>query len=237
MAQTWNYIFRQVILRGNLLASENPTVLQSNYTVPAIGQSQMLGNATEFPKEAVDDCIVNASDLLVGAIAADENSPYRGFFGSDSPNITNGSTIPLVSASGKPRIGVVGSIRDSSTNKKLKFKDFDSIANLENIDSLQEIYWCYTDNVRLWHTRENVIADIIEWDKDSVYAALASTPRGTIPFPGDLHESLVCGALSFLFRNNFNVEQVDRWRQYFNQTLQRVSTKYKDFLIKKEIID
>ena len=85
-------------------------------------------------------------------------------------------------------------------------------------------YQFYTDNTRIWHTGTNIIADVVVWSKTDQAALMVSTPaRGTCPFPEDLIEALVCGALSYIFRSTFNSSQINTWRGYFNDTLNSIN--------------
>lgn len=221
--ETYDKIFRQVALRANQLQADTATALQTAYTTALIGQTEMSDRAIEFPKEAIDDAILNAGDRIVNLIGLDKNSPYRGNFAGVTSNVASGSLIPLISASSKSRIGLIGDVLDASTSKKLAAKDYQEVIGYSNMTLKQTPHWYYTDNVRIWHTRTNVVIDIIVWDKSDQLTLLAQTGggvRGACPFPQDLHEALVCGALSYIFRGNFNNEQVGMWRGYFNDTLQ-----------------
>lgn len=220
---TYDKIFRQVVLRANQLAADDSSSLSLSYVTAAIGQTQMDDRAIEFPKEAVDDAILNAGDRMVSLIGLDKYSPYRTFFHDVTSNIATGSAIPIVGAAGDPRIGVIGDVRDSSTNQKLLSRSYEDVIGYASLNVKSTPFWYYTDNVRIWHTRSNVVADIVTWNKDDQLTLMAATPtRGTCPFPEDLHEALVCGALSYLFRSSFNDGQVAIWRRYFDGVLARL---------------
>lgn len=225
MAETWDKIQRQVLLRSNQLQADTAASLAANYVVPDIGDTEMGDRATEFPKVAVDDAILNAADRLVGMIGMDKNSPFRNYFAGVTSNVASGAVIPAVSSFAKNRVGVIGDVRDSATGKKLVAKEYQDVIGIPNMTIMCEPHWYYTDNVRIWHTRTNVVIDIVTWDKLDQLSAMADNPRGDCPFPEELHEALVCGALSYIFRGDFNTGQVEIWRKYFEETLADMSVK------------
>ena len=238
MADTWDKIFRQVAHRANLLAVADSAALAAAYVDTDIGQAQLTNKASEFPKDGIDDAILNAADKMLAVIGGDPKSRYRPFFSGVTGNITNGSLIPLVSSGGVSRVGVIGAVRDSVTNAKLKFRDYSAVVNVSSITLAQSIFWFYTDNIRLWHSRTNVIADIVIWNKAEQRVLMNSSPnRGACPFPEDLHEGLVCGGLSYVFRNNFNIEQVDKWAKRFNETLALCGQNHEAHILQREITD
>lgn len=227
MAETWDRVFRQVILRGNLLQADDASTLATNYTTALIGQTEMSDRAIMFPKVAVDDAILNAGDRMVGLIGLDKNSPYRSFFAGVTSNVASGAAIPLISSTSKTRVGVIGDVLDASTSKKCVAKEYQEVIGVGSMTLKQSPHFYYTDNVRIWHTRTNVVIDIVVWDKADQLTLMAQTAggvRGACPFPQELHEGLVCGALSYLFRGEFNVEQAKQWRATFNEVLAQLGT-------------
>lgn len=217
----WDTIFRQVALRANQLQADTTADLASNYEEPLIGQAEMTDRAIEFPELAIDDAILNAADRLVRVFAFDPYSPYRTPFLDTGTNLTNGA---VINDNIQNMVGVIGDVRDSITSTKLVAKEYSEVVGVSNLATLkQEPHWYYTDNIRIWHTRTIVKCDAVIWDKDEQLTLMQQTAggeRGDCPFPEDLHEALVSGALSYVFRGDFNSDQVKTWRAYFEQTLQ-----------------
>lgn len=225
MSESYDKIIRQVALRGNLIEPSSASAMETNYTTALFGSTQLGNRAIEYPITAIYDAILSAGDRLIGLIGLDKNSPYRPHFNSVTSSVATGAVIPLVDSTSKSRVGVIGDVRDASTSKKLVAKDYQEVIGYSNLTLKQTPHWYFTDNVRIWHTRSNVTLDIVVWDKVDQLTLMAQTSggaKGNCPFPQDLHEALVCGALSYIFRGDFNSEQVGIWRQYFNDKLQEL---------------
>lgn len=223
----WNIIQRQVILRANQLKADSATALETAYTDTDIGATEMSDRATSFPPTAIDDAILNSAGRMVELIGLDKDSHYRSYFAGSTSNlagnVVTGTAIPTTSSTSKPIIGVIGVVRDSSTGKRLTAQPYEAIIRLINISSTfnQTPHHFYTDNTKIWHTRTNVVADVVIWLESDQRTLLTSTPaRGACPFPESLHAALVEGALSFLFRGEFNLQQAEMHWNRWNTLLQ-----------------
>lgn len=226
MSVTYDKIFRQVCLKGNLLRSESAALFETYYTDPEVGATQMLERASEFPKSAIDDCILAAGDRLVRAIGKHPTSPYRKDFTDQTNPLQYGEKIPTFSQFGFPIVGVIGAVRDVDTDEE--FERADSRQQITDYNALilksdVRMYW--TDNVRVWATGANreVVCDVVVWSKDDERAKLVATPtRGDCLFTEDLHEALVVGALGTLMRGTFNDSQVTGWATLFDNSLKEI---------------
>lgn len=218
---TWDKIQRQVILRANSLQANSSAALATAYSNANIGQTEMDDRAIEFPKVAIDDAILNACDRIVRLIGLNRTSEYRTYFNEVTAGIASGGLIPNT-ANSKPRIGIIGEVRDSTTGQKVVERSYQEIRDLPNLATSvirPTIHWYFSDNIRIWHSRTTVVIDVVTWDKGAQLTAMASNPRGTCPFPEDLHEAIVCGALTNLFKENLNNSQQQAWNALYQQTL------------------
>lgn len=190
----------------------------------------MLDSGVQFPKTAVDDAILAAGDKIARRIGASPVSRYRRDLHDVTANITSGSLIPDVGSTGVDVIGKVGAVKDATTGKELEPVTRQQIDAYLKMTLSQDLHFYHTDNVRLWHTRatNQVKADVVVWSKTAQRALLTSTPRGACPFSEDLHEALVSGALSVLFRGSNNTEQADLWKARFDQSLEEIFVEVKD---------
>jgi len=243
--ESWDKIIRQVLLRANMLQADSAATLATNYAIANVGQTEMSDRAIEFPFEGVVDAILNACDRLIGLIALDKSSHYRSWFSDSITGLASGDllkfaapsgigqTTPITANTNSIRIGVIGSVFDSTTNAiPYTFKPFLDVTRRNKLSGLkQPVYWYWTDNVRIYHTGtfnttpSTVSCDCVVWDKTfhrSAIAASVASGSHICPFPEDLHEAIVCGALSYLFRGSYNMDQVNKWREYFNETLIRI---------------
>lgn len=227
MSVLYNVVQRQVQLRANQLAASNATDLATLYSSAVPGQAGMGTRAIEFPFVAINDAILNAGDTMVRAIGNNPESPYRNFFADVTSSLASGALLPTSSSTSKPIVGIIADVRDASNpNRKHKLAPYQVVEDYNVLKTnLLKVnpYLYYTDNVRIYHTSTNIIADVVIWSKTDQTTLLESTPaRGTCPFPEELIECLVCGALSYIFRGDFNVAQISTWRDYFNDCVSKL---------------
>jgi hypothetical protein len=225
MSDTYDIIFRQVVLRANQLQANSASGLATNYGSATLDDTEMGDRAVEFPKTAIDDAILNAGDRIVGEIGLNPMSPYRSNFQGVTSNLSSGSLVPMVDSNSKSRVGLIGDVKDASTSAKLQLKSYEEVDAANRSGLVQNIYWFFTDNTRIWHTRTDIVADVVIWDKADQRALLNSNPRGACPFPQNLHEALVSGALSYIFRKDFNSDQVKIWKGVFDEVLTTLCPK------------
>lgn len=240
MAETWDKIFRQVAMQSNLLSANDAATLETNYTNPVIGSTELADRATQFPFSAINDAILNAADRMVQLIGLDRASPYRIFFGDVTANIATGGLIPQVGSTGAKIQGVIGGIKDGTNDTKLIKRDYQDVTGIANMPTLKQassIYWYYTDNVRIWHTRTNVKAEVVVWDKDAQRVLMSqAVTRGNCPFPENTHYILISGAKALLSRDGFNTEQSAVWRNEFNSGLPQLAPNLSNEEIEKRVI-
>lgn len=209
------------MIRANQLKANSATALEAAYVVSNIGTTEMGDRATSFPKTAIDDAILDAGGRMVELIGLDKDSHYRSYFAGVTSNlaggVVTGTAIPTTSSTSKPIIGVIGTVKDSSTGKRVTAQPYEAVIRLINLSSSfnQSPHHFYTDNTKIWHTRTNVVADVVIWSDTDQRTLLTSNPRGACPFPESLFAALVEGSLSFLFRGEFNLQQAEmHWNRW-----------------------
>jgi hypothetical protein len=220
MSDTWEKLFRQVALKGNLLKASVAATLETAYSTATIGASEMLDRGSQFPKTAVDDALLAAGDKVIRQIAADPNSRYRKEFHSETAALTSGDVMPT-EVGGVPIVGVFGTVRETNTNTDMQQVTKQQLDAYLGITLKQGLYYYAIESVRLWHTQPTgvVKADACLWSKTTQLALLAASPRGACPFNSDLHEAVVNIALSILFRGMNNQEQAEQWKVRGDQSL------------------
>lgn len=219
----WNIPQRAVILRADQLKADSATALESAYTTTNIGQTEMADRATSFPFTAVNDALLNSAGRMVELIGLDTSSHYRTYFKDVTASLASGADIPTTSATSKPIIGVIGDVRDAVTNRRLTAAPYADVIRLVDISSVVTLspHHYYSDNKRIWHSRTNVVADVVIWSETDQRVLMNSTPnRGECPFPESLLGALIEGALSFIFRGEFNKEQAEQHWNRWNVLLQ-----------------
>lgn len=144
--------------------------------------------------------------------------------------MATGATIPILSSTSKPVIGIIGDVRDASTSQRCTAVDYPEILRLTRLITASYFvtvpHHYYTDNVRIWHTRTNVTCDVVMWLESDQRTLMESTPaRGACPFPESLIPALVEGALSALYKGQFNMDQADKHLARRNQLLQEAGMR------------
>lgn len=218
----YNIIQRSVFLRANLFVADTAAAIESAYILANPGATELDDRSVEFPYSACNDAILQSAERMVGLIGLDVESPYRSYFAGVTSSLATGATIPTTSSASKPVVGVIGEVRDASTSKRCTAVPYEAIIRLTNILSYfnTQPHHFYTDDTRIWHTRTNVVADVVIWLESDQRALLESNPRGACPFPEVLFPALIEGALSFLFRGEFNLEQQNHHHNRWNELLQ-----------------
>lgn len=219
MATTWDKIQRSVMLKANQLNAADASTLASVYSVPAIGQTELNDRGIEFPFNAINDALLDAGGKIVEKIGQNPNSPHRSYFHDQTDAISDGGRIPEYSQAGHPKAGVIGAVYDSATNEECEMVSRQMVRGADALSLKVSPFFYFTDQTRVWHTRTSVVADIVVWDAAIERLWMESNPRGDCPFPDSLHEGLVNGALSILFRSSFNDAQADKFAERFLHTL------------------
>lgn len=215
----WNVIQRAIMLKANVVNAADASTLASVYSVATIGQTELNDRGIEFPFNAINDAILDAGGMIVERIGQNVNSPYRSYFHDVTDAILDGGRIPEFSQAGHPVIGRIGSVRDATTNEELEMVPRQVVKGADSITLKISPHLYAIDGVRLWHTRTSVVADVVVWESQVERYWLESSPRGICPFPDALHPTLVNGALSILFRGDFNSAQAPAFAGKFESVL------------------
>jgi hypothetical protein len=218
MAQTWNVVIRQILLRGNFFAGDQ-AALAAAYNTALFTDALITDSGAEYPFKAVADGILEAMAMIIGAIGANRESPYRPWFTDDTANIANRGAIPLIGATGaKARYGVISDVRDATDNKPCSFqpRSIVEIAGTARPRFKVNVYEYFADDTTMWHTRTNVKGRIVVWDRAAeLTSIIGSNDVATCPLPDDLLPVLEKGALAFIFKDTFNTDQAQiNWSQF-----------------------
>jgi hypothetical protein len=219
---TWEKIQREVMLKANQLNAADASTLASVYSVTSIGQTQLNDRGIEFPFSAINDSILDAGGKIVNAIGHNINSPYRSYFHDQTDSISDGGRIQELSQAGHPKVGFIGAVYDSSTGKELELVSRPQVDGADALPLRISPHLYFTDQQRIWHTRTSVVADIVVWEAQVERYWMEASVRGDCPFPDSLNDVLVSGALTYLFRSKFNMEQADQWGARFQDGMSKL---------------
>lgn len=219
-------MFRQVALKGNLLKASVAADLETAYTTATIGAAEMLDRGVQFPFTAVNDSLLAAGDKIVRRIGANPTSRYRKDFTQQTAAVDSGQIMPT-DIGGVTVVGVPGTVKDAVSGTELEQVTRQQIDAYLKITLVQDLHFYAIDGTRIWHTRpvNKAKIDMVVWNKEAERVKLDSSPRGICPFTEDLHEALVAGALSVLFRSSNNSEQAEQWKNRFDASLDEIFTE------------
>lgn len=207
---TWSTVIRQVLLRGNFIAGDK-TAVKTTYETALLTDTQITKGGAEYPFLGIVDAFLDAMEIIVGAIGANRESAYRRWFAADTANIASGGQIPTVSSIAAPRYGVLSNVRDATNGRYLTFQPRVMIRIAKEATHgrrKRDLYHYFTDDVVIEHTRTNVKAEIVAWSRDAEQTViLADNDTYECPLPNDLLPVLEYGALAFIYRDKFNLEQ------------------------------
>lgn len=179
----------------------------------------MLWDSAIFPSESVYDSLLNIEGRLADAIASTGNHPWRAYIISQTASLANKAELPSLDVNGEQIIGVWGSVQDASDFNVCRQMTLAQIqrANRQKTNTAHciPVYWYYLDDLRVYHTRTNVIAQVCVYSRTLQQAALDANEAMLLP--DVLAEALVAGTLSELFRDDQFDGQAQQYRQYFNE--------------------
>ena len=233
MARTWSKVLRQILLRGNFFAGDAAATRIAYLTAP-LNDSILTRNAAEYPFEAIADGVLQAMTQIVAAIGENRESNFRAPFLADTDPILNGGEIPDVSADGKPRYGLIRNVREYTDGSEdyaprqltHQPRTLIDIANRQSPRLSDTVFYYFTDDVRIWHTLDAVVAEIVAWDKEAERSAIVNNnATADCPLPDELLPALEFGSLSFIYRDTFNAENAAMNAQRFAPELQRIAGK------------
>lgn len=228
MAQRWNTVLRQILLRGNFFAGTDSLVLAA-YNTALQNNASMNNNKAEYPFEAVVDGTLQALIMMIQAIGENRESEYRGDFLDATGNIASGGSIPLFgSLSTRIRYGRISDVRDAASGIYLTHQPRTLVEIGRSIRPRRKLtlHHYFTDDVRVWHTRPQVVAECVTFDKAAERTNMLTLNDTTnCPLAEGLLPVLELGALAFIWRDTFNIEQAVRSWIQFKEELNKIAGK------------
>jgi hypothetical protein len=222
MATSYNIIERQVALRINAILGTQQTDLQTNYAVTPLTTAQY--NSTIFIQQSVRDAMLNTEGRLCDAIASTGNHPLRAYLISQTAPLANQAELPNLDVNNEQIIGVWGSVQDSADGLVCRQMSLAQIQrkNRSNLSGRQVIpvYWFFMDDLRVFHTRASVTAQVCVYSRTIQAAAIAT--NGPMLLPDTQADPLVNGTVSLLVRDDEFMQQASLYRGYFMEAEQGI---------------
>lgn len=208
----------QIALRVNAIVGVTAAALETSYTTRPLTTTQFQSAA--FPFTAHKDALQAAEERLARAIANNREAPARAYLAGVTSNLANESALPSLDSISRPIIGVWGGVYDSSDGTQLTERDLAFVRErANNPGSFFRVpsYAYAMDGGRLYHTRTNVVIRVCVYDRATQRTAISANSAMLLP---DAHEeSLACGGISYLFRDDLFAAQAKEYRAYFEDVI------------------
>lgn len=223
MAIAYNTILRNVAIRINAIEGTTAPDLETNYVVSPLTTTQVVD--ADFSFTPIKDAILLAETKLAHAIANVGNHPWRRVLNGITASIANQGIIPSTDASSNPIVGIYGAVKDASDGLTCTEMPLEVIQRrVRNANSFYRtpVYYYKIDGVRIVHTRTNVTIDVCVYNHTTQQTAI-NTLTNSMLLPDALEEALVCGAVSYLVRDDAFSAQAVLYRNYFQDTLAMIA--------------
>lgn len=228
MSTTYNSLVRNTALRINAIAGSTPADLETNYIVSPLTTTQV--ESADFSFTPIKDAILLAEEKLVHAIGNSNSQLRNGITLQFTSGVANEGFLPTT-ISGSQIIGVLGNARNFSTGNPCTEKPLALIRRrFENPNSFYRVHVDYYNlsGGRVFHTctdssgvATGITFDACVYNRATQQTAI-DTLTNTMLLPDVLEEALVCGAVSYLTRDDAFSVQARMYREYFESTLQMI---------------
>jgi hypothetical protein len=218
MAVTYQQLLHSVALRANALVGSQAGTLETTYATTTLTNTNF--KSADFPFTSFRDAILQAEQDFVSAVAFTGQHPFRRSIRGVTANLAHNAVLPATSSTGKPIVGIFGSVYDASDSTPLVEMPIDVIVRRvrnANTNYVCPVYYYKFDGEIIRHTRTNVVIECcIYLRSDQVTAYDAA---GNMLLPDVCEPGITARALSFLFRDGAYIEQAAVWRQYSDEAL------------------
>lgn len=217
MTVAYHDLLRGAALRVNALEGAQAAALETTYLTGTLSAANF--KSATFPFTAIKAAILMAEGKLAAAIGDTGNHPWRQYLVGVTALLAHETALPKLDANSKPIIGAWGSVYDGSDGTACTEQPLEVIRRrVRNANSFfrTPVYHYKLDGGRIYHTRTSVYLDCCVYDRAAQKAAMDA--NGNMLLPDALEEALICGALSYLVRDDAFVNQAGLYRAYFNET-------------------
>jgi hypothetical protein len=183
-----------------------------------------LFDSSIFPFSAIVASLIYAEQKLAEAIGFSNNKTLRAYLRAFSGPLTSGSGFSGTDNVGNPTVGNFGAVLDGSdTTQALTRKPVAFVQNILRSPNnyLVGLYYYALDGATILHTRDTVVMECCIYN--SATQLVKYEFNQNMLFPDWLAESIVCGAVAFLCRDDEFLEQGARYAQIFATTLAKLA--------------
>jgi hypothetical protein len=219
MATTYNTILRQIAVAVNSLSGATAAALQATYATVPLTSANFQSSILPFGN--LKDHMLNGISKIVTNAANDGNHPYRAALISQTTSLAYGDEV-ITNSSSVPIVGVWGAARDADTGQVLTKANLSQIrARVTNPSSMFKlpVYWWARDDVRVYHTVDDVIIDVVAYARPDTDALVLT---GNMPLPDDSTPACVQAALEECIRDDEFLAQGARFGEMFTKWMSMV---------------
>lgn len=219
MAITYQNLLHDVGLRINALQGSRAPELQTTYHETILGSTNFM--SADFPYDSVVDSILLAEGDFAWTIANTDNHPFRSYLTALTNALSNESTLPSTTNTGRPIIGVWGSVYDSVDGQPCTEQTLDVVRRLTDEPwRLYQLYFYTVDGAKLYHTRPNVTVEVCTYDL--TVQTTAFNVNGNSVLPDVLRSAVAARAIGYLTRDNAYTEQAAIYRRYADDAVVQI---------------
>jgi len=211
---------RGIAIRAGMLRGETPQGLETSYIATPLTEQELVFEG-QYPLSLMQDCLLNAEELLVMAIANTAGSSLRDYLLTFTDVLTSGDVLPSTDANGEQIIGTWGGVFDGSvTTIPCTPQPMEVIRRWQALSSYlkSSLYYYALVGNQILHTRSSVVLQCCKYSREDQETALLA--NGDMLLPDVLEPALVCGALSILP----SVENAQSYRSYFNDVIGQITS-------------
>lgn len=211
---TYNDVLRQGAVAVNAVTGATAALLESSYSTVPLTSANFQSSILPFTN--LKDHMVNGIAKIITVVANTGNHPYRSALISQTAALAYGDEV-ITDSANVPVVGVWGAVRDGDTNEILTKANLSQIrARVANPNTMFiiDVFWWARDDVRVYHTVDNVIIDVVAYERPDV-AALDLT--SDIPLPDDAVPACVQAMLEECIRDDEFMAQGARFGDQFTR--------------------
>lgn len=222
---TWNLLLRQLAVSVNSITGATAALLETSYSTVPLTSANFQSSILPFTN--LKDHMINGVSKIVSLAANDGNHPYRAALISQTDPLGYGDEV-ATDSSAVPIIGVWGAVRDDDTDEVLTKGNLAQIrARVTNPEDmfLIDVFWWARDDVRIYHTVDNVVIDVVAYDRPDADLLVLTAE---MPLPDDAVPACVQAAQEECIRDDEFMAQGARFGDMFTKWVEMVQSHSTD---------
>lgn len=176
-------LIKEIAIRLDAVVGSTGAAKEASLSNPVPTISEL--GSTDFPLSNIRRTLLSSVSRIIRTYAGIKNHPFRQYNLSQTANIAHKGQIPFVNSASKPIVGVFGAVRDATTGDILTEQPvqlIESIRRSQTDSSLKGSYFYYKiADSRIYHTRTNVVIDVVTFDAATEKIAIAAGSASILP--------------------------------------------------------